>query len=82
MKTAHILISFLVLTLSTSCIGFQTSNKKIAIKGVNLNEKSGPINGYDYYGGNSPRIPSNAPSMKKEKTSKNTKTNPAKTIKK
>ncbi|MBC7428551.1 MAG: hypothetical protein H7336_08075 [Bacteriovorax sp.] len=74
MKTTSLILSILALAFTVSCADMST--KKMASKPkmktlgpLDLNAKSAPINGYNYYA-----LPSNAPVMEKQKTSKNTKT--------
>jgi hypothetical protein len=77
MKSTHLLFSFLILSLVSSCSQFNTDakakNAKIKAKAksespVDLNAKSAPMNGYNYY-----NLPG-APTMeKKQQTSKNVK---------
>ncbi|MEA9358402.1 hypothetical protein SHI21_19355 [Bacteriovorax sp. PP10] len=77
MKSTHLLFSFLILSLLSSCSQFNTDaqakNAKIKAKvksesPVDLNAKSAPMNGYNYY-----NLPG-APTMeKKQQTSKNVK---------
>lgn len=77
MKLTHLFFSFLILSLVSSCSEFNTNaqakNAKMKAKvkseiPIDLNAKSAPMNGYNYY-----NLPE-APTMeKKQQTSKNVK---------
>lgn len=82
MKSTNLFLSFLILSLVTSCSTVESKNAKLKAKvkaqsPVNLNAKSAPMNGYNYY-----NIPG-APKMeKRQQTSKNVKPAKKSSIKK
>ena len=82
MKTTNMLLSFLIFSLVTSCSTIESKNSKLKAKvkaqsPVNLNAKSAPVNGYNYY--NLPEAPK---MQKKQQTSKNVKPTKKSSIKK
>lgn len=77
MKSTHLFLSLIVLALVSSCSQFNTTaqakNSKVKAKvkaesPIDLNAKSAPMNGYNYY-----NLPDAAPKMEKQKAAKNVK---------
>lgn len=77
MKSTHLLLSFLVLALLSSCSQFnknaEAKNSKVKAKvkseiPIDLNAKSGPMNGYNYY-----HLPQPPKVEKKQQAAKNVK---------
>ena len=90
MKTAHLFLTFLTIAAVASCSQFNTNaqakNAKMKAKlkkesPIDLNAKSAPMNGYNYYNTN-PRVPDAAPKMEKQKAAKNVKPGKKATTKK
>lgn len=66
MKTTTLLFAVLSLSVLTSCADFKPKKIK-STKNMNLDAKSAPIDGYNYYA-----LPPSAPQMKREQSARNT----------
>lgn len=86
MKSSHLFLSLLVLALISSCSQFNTDAKaknakvKAKVKAdspIDLNAKSGPMNGYNYY-----HLPQPPKMEKKGQAAKNVKPSKKPTTKK